>query len=67
MCMFYSRPVVWNRNMWKDKDASNLWSVLQRKPLRKWPRRRSRIAEDKIQICLRKIAFEIRRIVRESS
>ena len=45
----------------KDKEASNLCRVLQRKPLRKWPLRRSRIAEDKIQIYLRKIAYEIGR------
>jgi hypothetical protein len=68
VCRFYSRPVVWNRNIQygikkrtceKDKEAG----VLQRKPLRKWPRRRSRIAEDKIQIYLREIAYEVGRNV----
>ena len=43
VCGFYSRPVIRNRNIqyginsWtceKDKEAGNLWSVLQRKPLR---------------------------------
>ena len=68
VCRFHRRPVVCNMNIqcgikrWtceEDKEESNVWSVLQRKPLRKLRRRRSRSAEDKIEIYVRKAAYEI--------